>query len=113
MKGLKALGGSFLINLSVGFGYAILISRVLGVENRGLVYSYQLPSLFIATLVFSIASQPVFELTKNTTNSRVSSITIALTLLSCSLFSLIKYLSTITRRDQDVQVRCDLSGKRI
>ena len=89
MKGLKALGGSFLINLSVGFGYAILISRVLGVENRGLVYSYQLPSLFIATLVFSIASQPVFELTKNTTNSRVSSITIALTLLSCSLFSLI------------------------
>ncbi|MEG3765201.1 hypothetical protein [Alteromonas sp. 14N.309.X.WAT.G.H12] len=63
MKKFRLLSFSFLLNILFGFGYAVIISRLLGVESRGVVYAYQLPSLFIATIVYSIFSQPIFEYT--------------------------------------------------
>ena len=61
MARLKGLSFAFLLNMASGFGYSVLLSRLLGVEGRGIVYSYQMPALFLATMTFSLLSQPIFE----------------------------------------------------
>lgn len=65
MKKLVSMLFVFIINLAFGLGYAVLISRLLGVESRGIVYSYQMPALVIATVIFSSLSLPVHRYFKD------------------------------------------------
>lgn len=87
MKNIKKLSTVFIINLIAGLGYSILLARVLGVEERGIVYAYQMPSLFIVSLVFSVFSQPIFEDYKKRNEDVANFLFIIKCLLICSLLS--------------------------
>lgn len=78
-----------MINLIAGLGYSILLARVLGVEERGIVYAYQMPSLFIVSLIFSVFSQPIYEDYKKRNEDTADFLFIIKCLALCSLLSVI------------------------
>ena len=55
---------TFVVNLGLGLGYAVVLSQLLGLDFRGEVYSYQIPALVISTVLFSSIPQSIFELSK-------------------------------------------------
>lgn len=93
MKKFRLLSFSFLLNILFGFGYAVIISRLLGVESRGVVYAYQLPSLFIATIIYSIFSQPIFEYTGKISKGKTTLLPIVYSLIIATVIAcIISYL---------------------
>jgi O-antigen/teichoic acid export membrane protein len=89
LKNIKKLSTVFVINLIAGLGYSILLARVLGVEERGIVYAYQMPSLFIVSLIFSVFSQPIYEDYKKRNEDTADFLFIIKCLALCSLLSVI------------------------
>ncbi|MDO6454345.1 hypothetical protein Q4490_12295 [Neptunomonas phycophila] len=61
MSSALRLLNTFLFTVVFGLGYSVLLSRILGVEQRGVFYSYQLIALFLITLVVLPLGQSYFE----------------------------------------------------